>query len=77
MAVKIGIKTCPELLSFARRARSGVVTVDQALAAARKSRVRVCEITGERGIIGAVASLGMIDSPPEALMDVTTAIPPN
>jgi hypothetical protein len=69
MAIKLGLKTCPELLGFARRAREGIVTVEEALAAARKSRVRTYEITGRRGLIGAVASLGMMECPPEKLMD--------
>jgi len=70
MAVKLGLKNCPELLGFARKARTGIVTIEEALAAAKKSRVRTYEITGKRGIIGAVASLGMVDCPPEKLMDV-------
>lgn len=76
MAIKLGLKTCPELLDFARRARDGIVTVEEALAAARKSRVRTYEITGKRGLIGAIASLGMMECPPEKLMDVTEAISP-
>jgi len=77
MAVKLGLKNCPELLNFARKARNGIVTIDEALAAAKKSRVRTYEITGQRGLIGAIASLGMIECPPEKLMDVRTAIAPN
>jgi tRNA(Ile2) C34 agmatinyltransferase TiaS len=69
MAIKLGLRTCPELLGFARKARVGVVTVEEALAAARKSRVRTYEITGKRGLIGAIASLGMMECPPEKLMD--------
>ncbi len=74
MAVKLGLETCPALLDFARRARDGVVTVGEALAAARRSRVRTYEVTGKRGLIGAIASLGMIECPPEKLMDVTESI---
>jgi hypothetical protein len=77
MAVKLGLKTCPELLAFARKARNGIVTVEEALAAAKKSRVRTYEITGKRGLIGAVASLGMLECPPDRLMDVTLAIAPD
>jgi hypothetical protein len=77
MAVKLGLKNCPELLSFARKARNGIVTLEEAMAAARKSRVRTYEITGKRGLIGAVASLGMIECPPDKLMDVTKAMSPN
>ncbi|AFD00015.1 protein of unknown function (DUF1743) [Methanocella conradii HZ254] len=74
MAVKVGLKPCPELVGFAARARRGIVTAEEALAVARRSRVRTFKISGERGIIGAVAALGMIDCPPEDLMDVTRAI---
>ncbi|MCD1296121.1 hypothetical protein CUJ83_14045 [Methanocella sp. CWC-04] len=71
MAVKIGLKACPALLEFTKKARKGIVTVDEALSAAKDSGVMVYEVTGNRGIIGAVAALGMIDYPPEELMDVT------
>lgn len=77
MAIKLGLKTCPELLDFARRARDGIVTVEEALAAAKRSRVRTYEVTGKRGLIGAIASLGMMECPPEKLMDVTEAISPS
>ena len=70
MAIKTGLRRCPELVKFTRRARSGVVTLDEALDAAKKSRVDVHEITGSRGIIGAVAALGMVDCPEGTLMDV-------
>ena len=70
MAIKLGLKTCPELLSFAQRARNGIVTVEEALAVAKKSRVRTYEVTGKRGLIGAIASLGMMECPPEKLMDI-------
>lgn len=75
MAVKLGLRSCPELLRFARRARDGIVTVEEALAAAKRSRVRTYEITGPRGLIGAVASLGLLECPPEKLMDVAAGIP--
>lgn len=71
MAVKIGLKSCPALVDFAINARSGIVTEEDAMAAAKKSRLRTYEVTGKRGIIGAVASLGMMECPPEKLMDVS------
>jgi hypothetical protein len=74
MAVKLGLKPCPELVAFASRARSGIVTAEEAQAVARRSRVRTFRIGGESGIIGAVAALGMLDCPPESLMDVSRAI---
>jgi methanogenesis imperfect marker protein 11 len=70
MAVKIGLKICPDLIEFSKKARTGIVTIEDAMAAAKKSRVKVYEITGKKGIIGAVAALGMLECPTEILMDV-------
>lgn len=70
MAVKVGLKSCPELVDFTRHARNGIVTLDEAQAVAKKSRIRTYEVTGKRGVIGAVAALGMMECPPEKLMDV-------
>lgn len=74
MAVKIGLRNCPALVSFSRKARTRIVTVEEALEAAKKSKVRTYEITGQRGIIGAVAALGMVDCPSGTLMDVSKEI---
>jgi tRNA(Ile2) C34 agmatinyltransferase TiaS len=74
MAVKAGLRRCPELVRFTRQARTGLVTVGDALAVAKKSKVRTFEVTGQRGIIGAVAALGMIDCPEGTLMDVRKEI---
>lgn len=71
MAIKIGLRSCPALVDFTEKARNGIVTEDEALAIAKKSRIRTYEVTGKRGIIGAVASLGMMECPPEKLMDVS------
>lgn len=71
MAIKIGLKSCPALVDFTIKARNGIVTEEEALAVAKKSRLRTYEVTGKRGIIGAVASLGMMECPPEKLMDVS------
>ncbi|WP_048197990.1 hypothetical protein [Methanocella arvoryzae] len=74
MAVKVGLRNCPELMRFTRKARTQIVTVEEALEAAEKSKVRTYEITGRKGLIGAVAALGMVDCPPETLMDVKKEI---
>lgn len=71
MAVKIGLRKCPALVDFMIKARSGIVTEEEALAVAKKSRIKTYEVTGKRGIIGAVASLGMMEYQPEKLMDVS------
>jgi len=70
MAVKRGFRRCPGLVRFTRRARTGIVTLEEAMAAAEKSGVSTYAITGSRGIIGAVAALGMVDCPEGTLMDV-------
>lgn len=70
MAIKTGLRRCPELVLFTQRARTCLVTLDEALAAAEKSGVKTYEITGSRGIIGAVAAMGMVDCPEGTLMDV-------
>ena len=70
MAIKIGLRNCPALVKFTKKARREIVTIEEALEAARKSRVTTYEITGKRGIIGAVAALGMVDCPASTLMDV-------
>lgn len=74
MAVKLGLKSCPALVDFTRKARHGIVTVEDAMAVAKKSRIKTYQVTGKEGIIGAVASLGMIECPPENLMDVNKEI---
>ena len=71
MAVKIGLKMCPELHVFARKARSSIVTMEEAMYAAKKSRIKTYEVTGPRGLIGAIASLGMLECPTDRLLDVT------
>ena len=70
MAVKTGFRHCPALERFTQRARSGIVTVDEAVAVAEQCDVATHAITGRRGIIGAVAALGMVDCPEDTLMDV-------
>jgi hypothetical protein len=74
MAVKIGLRSCPGLVRFMKKARTQIVTVEEALEAARKAKVMTYEITGPRGIIGAVASLGMVDCPAGTLIDVSKEI---
>lgn len=70
MAVKTGLRRCPELVRFTRRARTEIVALEDAIVAANQSKVSTFEITGSRGIIGAVAALGMVDCPEGTLMDV-------
>jgi two-component system chemotaxis sensor kinase CheA len=53
---------------------TGEACIEEALEAAEKAGVATYEITGRRGIIGAVAALGMVDCPEGTLMDVSKEI---
>jgi len=62
--------TIPDpLKSFANRARRMEVTVSEAERVAKKAGVSVYEVTGRRGMIGAVASLAFFRAPPEVLVN--------
>lgn len=69
IAVLRGLTVPDELKHFARRVRQKEVTVKEAEDVARKVGASVYEVTGRRGIVGAVASLAFFRSPPEVLMN--------
>ncbi|MEM3149106.1 MAG: hypothetical protein QXQ21_09445, partial [Candidatus Jordarchaeales archaeon] len=58
-----------ELKVFANRVRRMEVTVEEAEEVAKRAGINVYEVTGRRGIIGAIASLAFFRSPPEVLMN--------
>jgi len=66
MAYRIGIRIPPKLRGFTRRAKKGMVTIDDANRVASEVNASLKPITGERGCIGALASLGFIDNPDKA-----------
>ena len=66
MAYWIGIKIPPKLRWFTRRAKRGMVSFDDASRVANEINAVLKPITGERGCIGALASLGFIDNPDKA-----------
>lgn len=69
IAVLRGLTIPRELKVFANRVRRLEVTVREAEDAAKRAGVSVYEVTGKRGIIGAIASLAFFRSSPEVLMN--------
>ncbi len=63
MALTSRIDVPDELRSFARDARTRMVSIEEARGAAAASGVELRSVTGERGCIGALAALGMHDDP--------------
>ena len=51
-----------DLVTYGRAAKSKVLRVDSALSLAKKWGVRLIRITGEKGLIGALAAIGLSDS---------------
>lgn len=67
MAWFIGVIVPPTLMEYAKRAKSGMVTVQDAETAAGENSVKITRITGERGLIGAVAAVPYVEYPDEAV----------
>ncbi len=74
IAVLRGLTVPGELKSFANKARKKEVALREAEEVARRVGVGVYEVTGRRGIIGAVASLAFFRSPPEVLMNPSAMV---
>ncbi len=68
MAFFRGIDVPKPLRDYADRAKASMVTIDDARAAAKANGVEAISITGERGLIGAVASIAYVDSPDAAVL---------
>jgi methanogenesis imperfect marker protein 11 len=59
-----GVVVNNELLNYSMRAKSSFIkSVDEVCDIAKRNNVKVYEITGREGIIGAVASIGLFDKP--------------
>ncbi len=69
MAIKLGLEVDSRLKALATEARRRHVTADEARRVAKACDIQVIEVSGELGIVGAVAAIGMADSKPEVLMD--------
>jgi methanogenesis imperfect marker protein 11 len=61
LAVFQGLRIPQDLVDYGLQAKKTILTVDRAREAAERSGVRLVEITGERGTIGAVAGIGCFD----------------
>ncbi len=66
MAWFSGIMVPGDLMSYAKRAKSGMVTVEDAERAASENGVKTARVTGDRGLIGAVAAIPYVECPDEA-----------
>lgn len=67
MAVMHGIEIDGRLMDFAKRARSGMISLKDAEEVALKCGVELIEIKGSRGLIGALAAIPYVESPDEAV----------
>jgi len=67
MAWLEGVSVPAGLRSLAERARRGVITLEDVRETAGKEGVHLVEVTGERGLIGACACLGLWDDPEGAV----------
>lgn len=67
MAVFTGIKIPRGLEAFTLAAKAGILTLDETRSIAAQKGVELIEITGKRGLIGALAALGLSDNPDKAI----------
>lgn len=68
MAYRVGVVIPPELRDFTERAKRRMVTIEDTRRTAFNVNAFLKPITGERGCIGALAALGLIDEPDKAAM---------
>lgn len=67
MAYFRGVQIPAPAMGFAKRAKVGMVSVEEAEAAAASSGISLIRVTGSRGLIGAVASIPFVELPDEAV----------
>jgi methanogenesis imperfect marker protein 11 len=66
----------PEVLkNYSRKVKREQVTVSEAFKAAKQAGVRAIPVTGERGLIGALSVVGLVDDAEEAITPVTKNSP--
>jgi tRNA(Ile2) C34 agmatinyltransferase TiaS len=61
LAMFQGLKIPQDLVNYGLRAKKEILTVDVAREVAKRNGVRLVEVTGKRGMIGAVAGIGCFD----------------
>jgi methanogenesis imperfect marker protein 11 len=66
-----GLVVPEELKLFARKSRNGEVTIDEAKQVAKDLGIELLSVTGEWGMIGALASIGFLYASREELLDVS------
>jgi methanogenesis imperfect marker protein 11 len=62
LAVFEGLMVPDEIKSYGTEAKSRIITLDETEKVAKKNNIRMIEITGSRGKIGALAAVGCFDS---------------
>lgn len=62
-----GISIPEKIIRFSNQARTEVVTIEQAKSVAEVSQIELQPVSGERGLIGAVAALGYAERQKEAV----------
>ncbi|MBC7127474.1 MAG: hypothetical protein H5T32_04575 [Candidatus Methanosuratus sp.] len=67
MAYLRGVQIPDPAMDFAKRAKVGMVSVEEAEAAAASNGISLIRVTGSRGLIGAVASIPFVELPDEAV----------
>ncbi len=67
LAVHTGIEVPDAVKRYARMAKMRMVEIEDARLAAKKWGIELSEITGERGLIGALAAIGFYDDPDAAV----------
>ena len=71
IAILEGIEIPKKLVDYSDRARKEIVTVENALKVANETKVDIIKITGENGIIGALAGLGYSEQIEKAVIPVS------
>jgi methanogenesis imperfect marker protein 11 len=61
LAVHVGLKIPDEVVEYGLRAKREIFKKEQAKEVADRNGIRIIEVTGSRGTIGAVAGIGCFD----------------
>jgi methanogenesis imperfect marker protein 11 len=75
MVVNKNVRAPEVLKNYSRKVKREQVSVSEAFKAAEQADVRAIPITGERGLIGALSVVGLVDEPEEAITPVTKDAP--
>jgi methanogenesis imperfect marker protein 11 len=75
MVVSKKVRSPESLKEYSRKVKRQQVTVSEAYKAAEQAGVKMIPITGERGLIGALSVVGLVDDAEEALTPVKEHVP--